>query len=120
LASIRTLAKKIHRREEETMITNKKDDFLKEILRDARKNDIIIMNEPINTITNITLQIEMLEARQKYLETGLDKVWNETQAIAKALDKTLEQISRLITVVEANIELQKIKEKTQKIREKRK
>ena len=84
-----------------------------EMVEEARKGDTIIINEPQRTITNITIQMEMLEARQKYLEAGFDTIWNElhekTQAIAKALDKTLEQMSRLITIVEALNSLQKIR-----------
>lgn len=84
-----------------------------EMVEEARKGDTIIINEPQRTITNITIQMEMLETRQKYLEAGFDTIWNElhekTQAIAKALDKTLEQMSRLITIVEALNSLQKIR-----------
>lgn len=56
----------------------------------------------------LTKKIEQIEARQKYLETGYDKLWaeisNRTCELAKNLDKTLDHENKLIGHI---IELQK-------------
>jgi len=51
----------------------------------------------------LTEVIDKLEARQKYLEAGLDKLWNEiserTTNLAKYIDKILEQQNKILEII---------------------
>lgn len=52
----------------------------------------------------LTEVINKLEARQKYLETGFDKIWmevsNRTCFLAKNLDKMCEQQIKILEIIE--------------------
>lgn len=52
----------------------------------------------------LTQVIDKIEARQKYLEAGLDKLWNEmsqrTTTLIKYIDKILDQQNRILEIIE--------------------
>jgi hypothetical protein len=52
----------------------------------------------------LTEVIDKIEARQKWLEAGYDKLWDEmskrTCNLAKYIDKILEQQSRILEIIE--------------------
>jgi hypothetical protein len=70
------------------------------ILKDKKNKEVPHFAYITEELTQV---IDKLEARQKYLEVGYDKLWNEmslrTCNLAKYIDKILDQQNRILEII---------------------